>query len=286
MRIQRSPRPAAPAAAVFARFAASLGSLIAFSIALALAPLSAQTDEESLFNLLIPSFLPILSPPAAAATPAPLPSPIPMNLCPVCGTSFPGVAKQHSAVWGIRLDLRTFGKAVRDPPDLPMCPNCRFVIFKTSFTDTELARLRAYVASDPYKKIEARHFSYYYLAKILEAKAVPLKDGSYSIAHAYLQAAWQAEDYKDAGLVALYLQNALTWADAFAKESKPGDYYYPTSRLLPGELLRRLGRFAEAAARFAPLEKDQNFSAAYLQRIIAAEQALIRVQDSSPQASP
>ncbi len=249
-------------------------------------PLSAQDDGDDLlelFNLFI-SPLPIASP--SASSPSPAPSIMPKTVCPLCGTSFPSSAKSPGVVWGMRLDLRTWGKGIVDPPELPVCPSCGFVVYSSSIGPTELGRLRLFVASEAYKKIPAGHYPYYYLAVLRESGVVPLKDGSYSIAHAYLQAAWQAEDYKDSARERLYLEKALSWMDKYAKEVKRGDYYYPTSRILPADLLRRLGRFPEAEGRLRPLESDPDFQAAYLKRIIAAELSLIKVQDSSPQASP
>jgi hypothetical protein len=115
---------------------------------------------------------------------------------------------------------------------------------------------------------------------------VPLRYGSYSIALAYLRAAWQAEDYRDDARTSLYLEKALSWMDSYAADVRRGDYYYATSRLLPAEILRRLKRFSEAETRLKLLDVDADFQTSYLKRIVAAEMALVKAGEWMPQTSP
>ncbi len=274
------------------------GRALAFAITAILAAvpgLAAQDPDSGLGDLgalfqALSSPAPTPAPSAArfntARVPVPTPTMAEKRACPVCGTAVPAAKSQASAVWGSRLDLRLFGAGVVDPPDLPICPSCRCPLYADSIGALEADRLRAFVGTPEYKGIERAHFPYYFLARVQEAKAVPLRYGSYSIALSYLRAAWQAEDYRDEARTALYLEKALAWMDAYAREVKRGDYYYATSRLLPAEILRRLGRFAEAEARLKPLEREPDFSSAYLKKIVKAELALVAAGERSPQASP
>jgi hypothetical protein len=221
--------------------------------------------------------------PAPAATPVPI-KPVTM-LCPVCGQTLTPLAADKGATWGYRLDLRRVGP-VKDPPALLVCPNCRFPVFKTDFTDTELTRLRAFLKSAEYAAIPYQSVPYYYVALIKERRLVRLPAGDYDIAHAYLQASWQAEDMNEPALRDAYLGKALVYVQSALKTVKRGDPYFPTLHILNAELRRRLGKFSEAKAILRPLVKDKDFQAAYLKRIIAAEEALVKVEDSSPANSP
>jgi hypothetical protein len=222
---------------------------------------------------------------SGAATPAPAPTPVYHNVCPICGTSFPGTAPYKGVAWGMRLDLRMYGQ-IQDPAPAPLCPKCRFVIYKTTYEETELSRLRPYVNSAEYRGIDQRNVSYYYLARLREKSMVKMQNGDYDIAHAFLQAAWQAEDLGDSGLTRQYLEKALYYTERYAKTAAKTDAYYTTVKILAAELLRRLGRFPEAEAAIERVEGGAEFQAAYLQRIIAAEKALIAVEDPRPADSP
>lgn len=224
------------------------------------------------------SLFPVPTPRAPSAAPA-------QKLCPVCGTAFPFMPAKPGTAWGMRLDLRLTGP-VTDPPSLALCPSCGFPVYDESIQEPELGRLRGFVASADFKNIDARHFPYYRLAFIREKRLVQMNAGDYDIAHAYLQAAWQAEDSGDDVAVRLYLEKALHYSLSHALSCPPNDRYYPTSRLLPVELLRRLGRFSEAASRLESFQGERSFQAAYLQRIIKAETALIEVEDGRPAPSP
>lgn len=217
------------------------------------------------------------SPAAKAATPA-APNPAYSCVCPLCGASFPGPAPYKGVAWGYRLDLRMYGQ-IKDPPDAPICPKCRFVIYKSTYDESELSRLRPYVSSAEYQAIPPRNTSYYYLAFLRERGMVKMKNGDYDIAHAYLQASWQAEDLGDAELQARYLERSLFYVQRYAKAAKRDDPYYQTVKILGAEIERRLGRFAEAESALRAIEKDEAFKAKFIQDIIASELAYVRVED-------
>jgi len=217
---------------------------------------------------------------ATAATPA-TPSPVYYYVCPLCGTTFPGAAPYKGVAWGYRLDLRMYGQ-IKDPPDAPLCPKCRFVIYKSTYDETELSRLRPYVPSAEYQGIAQRNTSYYYLAFLREKGMVKMKNGDYDVAHAYLQASWQAEDLGAKDLQARYLERALFYVERYAKTAKRDDPYYTTVKILGAEIERRLGRFAEAEGSLKSIEKEEAFKPKYIQDIIASELAYIQVEDSGP----
>jgi hypothetical protein len=214
---------------------------------------------------------------AKAVTPA-TPSPVYYYVCPLCGTSFPGAAPYKGVAWGYRLDLRMYGQ-IKDPPDAPLCPKCRFVIYKSTYDESELSRLRPYVSSAEYQGIAQRNTSYYYLAFLREKGMVKMKNGDYDIAHAYLQASWQAEDVGDKELQARYLERALFYVRRYAKSAKRDDPFFPTVKILCAEIERRLGRFTEAESSLRAIEKDEAFKAKYIQDIITSELAYIQVED-------
>jgi hypothetical protein len=225
------------------------------------------------------------SPSPAAAKPgiasSPAPSPVYRYVCPLCGTSFPGNAPYKGVAWGYRLDLRMYGQ-IKDPPDAPLCPKCRFVLYKSTYDESELSRLRPYVATGEYVSIAQRNTSYYFLAFLREKGMVKMKNGDYDIAHAYLQASWQAEDLGDRELMARYLERALFYVERYGKAAKKTDPYYPTVKILAAELKRRLGRFVEAEDALRAIEKDEAFRPKYIQDIIAAERGYLTVEDSEP----
>lgn len=224
---------------------------------------------------------PAPSPAAVQPSASPAPTPAFRYACPLCGESFPGTAPYKGVAWGYRLDLRMYGR-IKDPPDAPLCPACRFPIFRSAFGETELSRLRPYVNSGEYKSIDPRHVPYYYVARLREKGLLSSKNGDYDIAHAFLQAAWQAEDLGDKALESGYLERALFYAERHGKAAKKDDPYYQTAKILTAELLRRLGRFAEAESALRSIEKAPEFSATFLQDIISSELAYIRLEDSAP----
>ncbi len=253
--------------------------------------LGSLVNEQLLKQLLRPSASPAPASGAQSlssalkAGPSPLATPVYHHACPLCGASFPGTAPYKGVAWGYRLDLRMYGQ-IKDPPDAPLCPQCRFPLYKSSYTELELSRLRPYVNSPEYKAIDARHLPYFYLAHLREKGIVAAKNGDYDIAHAYLQAAWQAEDLGEKKLETSYLETALRYVERFSKAAKRQDPYYPSAKVLGVELKRRLSRFTDAQMELARFEKDPEFSAPFLQRILAAEKALIQVEDPSPSNSP
>lgn len=235
--------------------------------------------NQQLQRILKASPSPAAANPSLAATPAP--SLAYKHVCPLCGTSFPGSAPYKGVAWGYRLDLRMYGQ-IKDPPDAPLCPKCRFVLYKSAYDESELSRLRPYVALPEYLSIAQRNTSYYFLAFLREKGMVKMKNGDYDIAHAYLQASWQAEDLGDRELMTRYLERALFYVERYGKAAKKTDPYYPTVKILAAELKRRLGRFVEAENALRAIENEEAFKPEYIQDIIAAERGYIQVEDSEP----
>lgn len=196
-------------------------------------------------------------------------------VCPIDGQSFSARVMSSGTSFGIYFDTQSYG-AIASPAPLPACPGNGFVVADDSrhYSEAELATLRALVASDEYRGWVAHDTSYYRLAKQMAA----LGDPPDQIAGALLRASWQAGSER----YPRYAGEALEAMQQRAIREAGSDRAYHT-RLLIGELQRRLGRFDEAQATFEALRSDRAFpgkqeedTAKYMRKVLDAQLQLVR----------
>jgi len=200
--------------------------------------------------------------------------------CPLCETKFKTSQAISGTVWGSRLDFRLLGP-IASPWPIPVCPNCRFVIFKDKFDNEKVEQLKLYVRSQEYQNLAKNHSSYFLLAKIYEFTGVD----HLTLAHTYLNASWQVEaDNHEKCLK--FLEMSLKNFKKYLLTNDKRDDRWINAELLCGEIERRLGHFKEAKSRFDRLESLQEFRKDSLRRIIFTQIYLIGIEDSRPREFP
>lgn len=172
--------------------------------------------------------------------------------CPVCAESFYAKLEVDSGQCDMRLDLKPVGDCPA-PWRLPDCPKCGFVIYGIKLPKGEVAAAKRTVASAGYAKARERS-SYHRLAMLYAGQAWP----DFAVANAYLKASWQEES--DPAKFKEDLELALKYFIAAAASPKSMLEEKENSRLLTGELLRRLGRFDEALAHLRSLRGTKGFT--------------------------
>jgi len=190
--------------------------------------------------------------------------------CPACGLPFYAKLDADSSQNPeMRLDLKPVGG---DPWLLPSCPKCGFVSYKLPIPAAELARGRAIIASESYRKNLGRS-TYFRVGLLYEKLGKP----PYAVATSFLKASWQ-EEYNPAKLkedLELGLKYFSVCAQTCGQEEKEN------SLLLMGELLRRLGRFGEAKAHLAGLQGQKGFTKNFFADIVEFELKRCEKQDSA-----
>ncbi|QQP95129.1 hypothetical protein [Lysobacter enzymogenes] len=223
-------------------------ALLALSLALGLAPLSAAA-----MTFMDESFV-----------------------CPIDGQPFTARVAASGTSFGRYFDGQHYGP-IASPGPLPACPGNGFIVEddQRRYDAPELERLRAFVASSDYRRWVAEDTPYYRLAK--QQTFFGASDDV--IARSLLAATWEA----GARRYPRYAAEALeAWQKRAAREAGNDRAYH--SRLMVGELQRRLGRFDEARATFEALRVDAGFpgkqveadDAATLRKIVDAQLQLIR----------
>lgn len=202
-------------------------------------------------------------------------TPVTAAVCPLCGGK-PTPAKPVSPATpsDMRLDLKSVGQGTDTPMGYPVCPKCHFVIFAADLKPEQLAICRKLVNGDSYRKHLARS-PYYLYAVVQEA----LHGSPFEIGSAYLAASYEEE--QDVTKLNEDLDSSLAWfRTALEKERKdlPDDILRLVQEL-HGELLRRLGHFADAEKHFVSLSRMPEFQGSGL---VAFQLELVRRKDSAP----
>lgn len=191
--------------------------------------------------------------------------------CPLCGGEFVAKLDEPDPDYEQRLDLKPLG-AIEGPWRLPVCPKCGFVVYSVQLPKPELARCRAAIAAPAY--LAAAQRSSYYKAAVLYAL---LNKPDYLLANTWLKASWQEE----ASPAQLKEDQELALKHFTACAAACKGVGQENSRLLIGELLRRLGRFAEARAHYEALKGDKAFQNNFFADMADFELKLCAKQDAS-----
>ena len=191
--------------------------------------------------------------------------------CPVCRQVFYAKLDASGARREIRLDLKPVG-GDGGPWLLPVCPKCGFVIYKTSLKRAELATCKFVVASKDYKSSLKR--SSYFRVGLLYEK---LGEKDFNLANTFLKASWQEES--DPVNLKEDLERSLKYFTSCSRSC--GDVEKENSRLLMGEILRRLGRFEEARAHLSGLQGLEGFQNNFFADIVTYQLKLCSKKDSS-----
>ena len=163
--------------------------------------------------------------------------------CPIDGKTFQAKVARSGTSFGMRLDTKRIGP-IAQPWPMPACPGSGLPLYKRKFTDAEVAKLKALVATPAYRAARKGNTNYYVAAWVLSK----LRANQFRVAIYYLRASWEAES-GDKGRHRRYLETALRAFDAFLKNANPKSSRYHMSALLAANLERRLGRFDKAQAR-------------------------------------
>src|SRR5688572_24356459 len=69
--------------------------------------------------------------------------------CPIDGTSWKQTIETSTRPTGLRLDLKKLGDVV-EPPTLPQCPKCQYVVFSESLAEPVMKKVKAFVLGGDY----------------------------------------------------------------------------------------------------------------------------------------
>ena len=194
--------------------------------------------------------------------------------CPLCGQEFEAWARIAYTTIGYRLDSKpdTFDSW---PKPLAVCPKDHFIVFKQEFNNEEITILHKYIESNEYQAMVDSLNDYYLLGKILEKlNASPSKIGN-----AYLNASWIAE-YDDIRLYRFYTERALEEFSKIIHDMPNYDYEVMQTKVLCGELARKLGNYKEAKEKTESAKEDIQRIMDYWIYIIECEEKLIGVKDT------
>jgi len=227
--------------------------------------------------------------------------------CPIGGETFSSLAQLSGYQIGSFLDLKPYGMLAAPNP-LPRCPANGLVMYKSKFTQEELARLEEYVLSEEYQSLRKAHTSYYLVSRLKKYLGAPQNE----IAFTLLQATWEAkpgEQYSQYALEALEIYKSMLqshypdsprriaatktpsanrWAASGIQriEAPDENILWLRCQLVAGELERRLGRFEEAETRFAELAKLSEIVKGAERGIVELQMQLIKTKNSRPEKIP
>jgi uncharacterized protein (DUF2225 family) len=199
--------------------------------------------------------------------------------CPLDGTTFTAMVDMSGTQFGMRLDLKPLG-AIAAPWRIPVCPKCRFVVFKDDLPKEQVESLRAFVRSPTYTA-KAKTESSHYLLALVETHLGKADD---LIAFRYLQASWQVEDKPQA--YREYLGRSLAHYEKYLASGKAKGEDRLTALFLSGELRRLRGELDKAKEVFTRLVAMPEFAKPPFQDIIPYELKLIAAKDTAPKPIP
>lgn len=196
--------------------------------------------------------------------------------CPVDGETWKQRIETSARPAGLRLDLKKLGDVV-EPPTLPQCPKCKFIVFSDTLGEPVIKKVKAFVLGGDYQMLAAKSPSWACLAQLQEFLSA---DPVY-IAFSYLRASWQVEEKP--ALAERYLARAYDRFSKVAQTMPEGHKDRLNVFLLCGELERRLGKFDEAEKRFRGILAMGDFKLEPRREpIVTLQLKLIAAQDRAP----
>jgi hypothetical protein len=160
------------------------------------------------------------------------------------------------------------------------CPTSGLVLYKSSFSESEIAKLRDFVRSEQYQAMSKVHATHY-LEALLRRQ---LGESPYAVAWALVQATWEVSS--DPVRYKQYAEEALALYDSIPLDSLKEIRFRILKRMISGELARRLGRFDSARERFLEMRDSAELAKPFYQRIVELQLKLVRARDSGPHRIP
>jgi len=192
--------------------------------------------------------------------------------CPLDGQTFTQGLPTPGHPLGSQLDLKPWGPVLA-PAVLPVCPGSRFVLWKREFSEPELMRLRALIASPQWLAIRDVETDYFRIAKLRQW----LGDDAADVAFTYLYATWEVDESPER-----YARYAAVALEAVGHALPGAGDRAPTLQLVALELERRLGRLDAARDRAAGLASSAAFADGPLHALLAQQRVLIDARDTAP----
>lgn len=203
-------------------------------------------------------------------------------ICPLDGHAFKQRVPMSGTSFGSMLDMQRYGP-IQSPWEQPQCPRDGFVLCKyrnEELTEEEIAILRPFVLSPEYQAMRRTETPYWLIARCMEKLGMSLADRAWVL----LEASWEANG---SDRYPRYAREALTAQEALLAKGGQGKEAAETTRLLIGELNRRLGNFERAKAIFTALAGEPDFKNNRLyMRIIALQLKLIEAGDTASHQIP
>jgi Uncharacterized protein conserved in bacteria (DUF2225) len=163
--------------------------------------------------------------------------------CPIDGKRFTAKVVNSYSIFGRRLDMKPMGALVVPIP-LPVCPENGFVIFKPTFSDDEIEKLKLIVLTDEYRSLRRENTDYFMAAYLMER----MGETGRGLGLVYLQASWEAEE-KQPEHTDRYRSIAVKIFDEYLSQEKSHSTERLQVLLITSDLERMLGRFDAAKAR-------------------------------------
>jgi len=200
-------------------------------------------------------------------------------VCPVDGNVFQFQLPPPATSRETYLDMRPVEPATAPWPH-PKCPGNGFVLYKQTFSQSEIAELREFVFSDRYRSMVDVHSTRYLEAALRRH----MGESRYAVAWSLVQATWEVSS--DPVRYKQYAEEALAAYDAIPLDALRESRHRVLKQMVSGELARRLGRFESARERFLGMRDNPEFSTRFLQRIIELQLKLIKSGDTGTHRTP
>lgn len=198
--------------------------------------------------------------------------------CPIGGEKFEAVLAGSGTSFGKYLDLKPYGP-MPAPWPIAKCPGNGFVMFKDSFTASELKELESFVKTAQYQAMQERFSNYYLAAKLSEQINVKKRDLAYTL----LYATWEADNDSEYRKYALEALTAFKQALMLKYNDQKN---WSTDQLIAGELERRTGDFSASKKRFTELSEKPEFQTGIELEIVKLQLSLIDSKNSNPEKIP
>jgi hypothetical protein len=171
--------------------------------------------------------------------------------CPIDGKRFTAKVVKSYTIFGRRLDMKPIGALVAPTP-LPVCPENGFVIFKQTFSDDEIEKLKSIVLTNEYRSLRRENTDYFMAAYLMER----MGETGVRLGTIYLQASWETEESRPQ-LADQYRSIAVKIFDEYLVQEKSHSPQWVQVLIITSDLERMLGRFDEARARLDAAQLDE-----------------------------